>query len=97
MNPGDWAWCEDLRRFCRVIETQELRGETFCRVWSPAQDTVVRVRAAQLKPLAKTQLSSSPSYLTYVTAAARADALTQNVLLAPLVIVRVTSHESKLA
>lgn len=85
MNPGDWAWCEDLRGFCRVIETQDLWGETLCRVWSPAQDTVVRVRAAQLKPLAETQLSSSPSYLTYVTAAARvADALTQNVLLAPI-------------
>ena len=67
MNPGDWAWCEDLRGFCRVIETQDLWGETLCRVWSPAQDAVVRVRAAQLQPLAEAQLSSSPSYLTYLT------------------------------
>ena len=84
MSSDDWAWSEDHRQPCRVVETASLWGETICRVWLPGQDVVVRVNADHLKPLNEIERSSSEA-LTYVVAAARvADALTQDVLLAPI-------------
>jgi SNF2 family DNA or RNA helicase len=83
-NIGDYAYSTDLHQLCRVIETQTLWGETLYRVWLPNQDTVVRVRADRLKPLQEAGTSSCDGII-YVAAAARvADALTHDVLLAPI-------------
>jgi len=83
MNPGAWLWSEEHRQLCKVIETQTLWGSTFHRIWLPTQDTVVRVRADKLKPL--TAELTSPATITYTATAARiADALTQDILLAPI-------------
>ena len=69
---------------CKVIETQTLWGDTTCRVWLPGSDSLVRIPAANLKPL-EDAATSMPEGITYVAAAARvADALTQDVLLAPI-------------
>ena len=84
MNSGAWLWSEDHQQLCKVVETQTLWGNTFHRVWLPTQDTVVRVPADKLKPLTKAGLYEA-SKITYIAAAARiADALTQDVLLAPI-------------
>jgi len=83
-NIGDYAYSTDLHQLCQVIEAQTLWGETLCRVWLPNQDTVVRVRADRLKPLQDAGTNSCDG-ITYVAAAARvADALTHDVLLAPI-------------
>src|SRR6516162_2270212 len=83
-NIGDYAYSTDLHQLCQVIEAQTLWGETLYRVWLPNQDTVVRVRADRLKPLQEAGISSCDG-ITYVAAAARvADALTHDVLLAPI-------------
>jgi len=67
-----------------VVESQVLWGETSCRVWLPDLDTVVRVPASSLKPLENADNNSSED-VAYISAAARiADALTQDVLLAPI-------------
>jgi SNF2 family DNA or RNA helicase len=85
VKPGDWAWTVEHRQSCRVLDIQSIWGEITYRVWLPAQDTVVRVRADQLKPLDTHHPLLSTHHLAYVAAAARvADALTQNVLLAPI-------------
>ncbi|MBM3300479.1 MAG: DEAD/DEAH box helicase, partial [Deltaproteobacteria bacterium] len=74
----------DYGQLCQVIETQRLWGQTTCRVWLPSQDTVVRAEAERLKPLNEAG-GLSQAGVTYVAAAARvADALTQDVLLAPI-------------
>lgn len=79
-----WLYSPDHGQPCRVVETQALWGETICRVWLPDQDTVVRVRADRLKPLTEAGTASSDGII-YTCAAARiADALTQDVLLAPI-------------
>ena len=84
LAPGDWAWSVEHQQVCRVVETQHLWGETLYRVWVPAKDAVVRVRESQLEPAAETALRGS-AWVSYVTAAARVcDALTQDVLLAPI-------------
>jgi len=36
---------------CKVIETQTLWDDSTCRVWLPGSDSVVRIPAANLKPL----------------------------------------------
>jgi superfamily II DNA or RNA helicase len=79
-----WAFSEDFGQICQVIESQTLWGETICRVWLPSRDSVVRVPSSRLKSIDSVGISS-PDEIAYVAAAARvADALTQDVLLAPI-------------
>ena len=79
-----WAFSLDYGQTCQVIETQTLWGETFCRVWLQGYDSVVRVPASRLTPI-EIASASSPEHITYISAAARvADAITQDILLAPI-------------
>ena len=83
MKSGDWCYSLDYKQPCKVIENVSLWNETFCRVWFPVSDTVVKVKAQSLTD--KGASSTSSQFLTYIAAAARiADALTQDVLLAPI-------------
>jgi SNF2 family DNA or RNA helicase len=85
-DPHDlgWYWSSDLRSLCRIIETQRLWGETTCRVWLPGRDFMVCIPASKLKSLESAGIAS-PENIAYLAAAARvADALTQDVLLAPV-------------
>ncbi len=90
MNPSEsigvhqWFYSPDHGQLCQVIETQTLWGETTCRVWLPGSDSLVRVSASRLAPLGDSGTGTAES-ITYITAAARvADALTQDMLLAPI-------------
>jgi len=81
---GRWFYSVEHREVCRVIEKETLWGEEVCRVWLPGREAVVRVPAARLLPLQEAGVATV-DWLLYVAAAARiADALTQNVLLAPI-------------
>jgi len=84
LQPGEWAWSLEHQQVCRVVEIQDLWGDTLYRVWLPAKDAIVRVRSSQLQPAAESAPRGS-AWLAYLTAAARvSDALTQDVLLAPI-------------
>lgn len=79
-----WMYSLDHKQVCQIIDTQSLWGETICRVWLPSSDSIVRVPASRLQPAESAGTVSSDG-VVYVAAAARvADALTQDVLLAPL-------------
>ncbi|MEI6510321.1 MAG: hypothetical protein WCO14_05160 [bacterium] len=81
---GKWHYSLDHGQLCQVIETQTRWGEPTCRVWLPGRNSVVRSPASRLKPL-ESAGTSSPDEIAYIAAAARvADALTQDVLLAPI-------------
>jgi superfamily II DNA or RNA helicase len=81
---GAWYYSPDHGQLCQVIEAQTLWGETTCRVWLPGRDSVVRIPASRLKSL-ESAGTGSPDDIAYIAAAARvADALTQDVLLAPI-------------
>jgi superfamily II DNA or RNA helicase len=81
---GHWIWAVDHGQIGQVIETQTLWGETTCRVWLPGRDSVVRIPASRLSAV-DGAATGSPDGIAYVAAAARvADALTQDVLLAPI-------------
>jgi superfamily II DNA or RNA helicase len=80
----NWYYSPDHEQLCQVIEIQTLWGETTCRVWLPGCDSVVRIPGSRLKSL-ESAGTGSPDAIAYVAAAARvADALTQDVLLAPI-------------
>ncbi|MBW1792997.1 MAG: DEAD/DEAH box helicase family protein [Deltaproteobacteria bacterium] len=84
MDVGDWYYTPDYGQLCKVIESQTLWGETTCRVWIPGSDSLVRVPASRLSPLEDSGTGTADS-IAYVAAAARvADALTQDMLLAPI-------------
>jgi len=84
VDSGYWAYSPDHGQLCQVIESQTLWGETTCRVWLPGSDSLVRVPASRLKSL-ESAGTGSPDDIAYVAIAARvADALTQDVLLAPI-------------
>jgi len=78
-----WQYSTIHDCICKVIETRTLWGDTIRRFWLPGPDSVVRIPAINLKPLEDTT-TGTPGQITYVAEAARvADALTQDVLLAP--------------
>jgi DNA or RNA helicases of superfamily II len=81
---GEWVWNQEHGELCRIIEAQTLWGETTCRVWLLGKDTVVRLPAARLRPISEVGTGTADE-VAYVAAATRvADALTQDVLLAPI-------------
>ena len=84
IDANSWYYSTDHGQVCQVIEAQKLWGETTCRVWLPGRDSVVRIPASRLRSVEDVG-AGSPDSIAYITAAARvADALTQDVLLAPI-------------
>ncbi len=81
---GSWAFSPAHGETVRVVDVDSVWNHTVCEVWIPKQGRVERVAAESLTPV---ELPSSigKDRITYTVAAARiADALTQDVLLAPL-------------
>jgi len=79
-----WVFSKKHNQLCQIIESNTLWGNTTCRVWLPDSNSVVTVSADGLLPLGEAS-SISSSYLNYVASAGKiADALTQDVLLAPI-------------
>ncbi|MFB3880976.1 MAG: DEAD/DEAH box helicase [Armatimonadota bacterium] len=80
----EWRYSLEHRQPCRLIESDSLWGEAMCRVWLPTQDTVVRVPADRIVPLDHAQAFSSHAVVCAAAASRVADALAQDVLLAPI-------------
>jgi superfamily II DNA or RNA helicase len=84
MKSGDWAYSEYYQEFCRLIDVQKVWGTTSVLAWLPSHNQVVRLDSAGLK---NTQEAGKlhASRIAYIVSAARvSNALTQDVLLAPL-------------
>lgn len=80
---GAWCWHTRHATPCRVVDRQEMWGETAYRVWLPAKDTVVRARAQDLTHFEG--LQTSVEEILHTAAAAKLqDALEDNLLLAPI-------------
>ena len=84
IDASQWYYSPEHGQLCRVIETHTLWGETTCHVWLQEQGIIVRIRGDKLKPISEVNTNTC-NHIAYITAAARvADALTQDVLLAPI-------------
>jgi superfamily II DNA or RNA helicase len=82
LTVGDWVYLPAQQTHGRIIERTALWGYEIYRVWLPTHDTTVRVRAEEIVARSWTP---NAQHLAFVAAAARvADALTQDILLAPI-------------
>lgn len=80
---GVWCWHERHAAPCRVVDREEIWGETAYRVWLPGKDAVVRARSRDLSPLDAVQ--PTVDQILHTAAAAKLlDALEDNLLLAPI-------------
>jgi len=87
-----WQYSTIHNSACKVIEEQTLWGQTVCRVWLPNSDSVVRIPASGLIPLASRPSSLTTDHIAYVAAAAKVaevlegstSATEGHVLLAPM-------------
>lgn len=83
---GSWAYSRDHGEAVRILDTQAVWRHTNHLVWVPSRNTVVWVAAAALSPADHPALRdpSLDRTLSTVAAARIAEALAQDVLLAPL-------------
>jgi len=80
---GAWCWHERHAAACRVVDWEEMWGETSYRVWLPGKDAVVRARSRDLGPL--DAVRPTVDQILHTAAAAKLlDALEDNLLLAPI-------------
>ena len=80
---GEWCWHDRHAAPCRVVDREEIWGETTYRIWLPGKDAVVRARASELKALDSVQ--PTVEHILHTAAAAKLlDALEDNLLLAPI-------------
>src|SRR5271167_3905609 len=81
---GSWAFSAAHGESVRILDVETVWNHTVYQVWSPRLGTVERVPAESLSPVQPTK-ATGLDHITYAVAAARiADALSQDVLLAPL-------------
>ncbi len=81
---GSWAFSAAHGESVRILDVETVWNHTVYQVWIPRLATVERVPAESLAPAQPTK-TTGLDRITYAVAAARiADALTQDVLLAPL-------------
>jgi superfamily II DNA or RNA helicase len=81
---GSWAFSAAHGESVRILDAETVWGHTVYQVWIPRLATVERVPAESLSPAPPTK-ATGLDRIAYAVAAARiADALTQDVLLAPL-------------
>jgi len=80
---GDWCWHARHATPCRVVDRQDIWGETTYRVWLPNKDAVVRSRSQDLADL--TTIRPTVEHVLHAASAAKLlDALEDNLLLAPI-------------
>jgi superfamily II DNA or RNA helicase len=78
-----WFFDETRRMRCRVLEHISTWGRSAVRVWYPDAQTILLVSPENLKPIQNLRISNTE--ISYLAAGARvADALQENVLLAPI-------------
>jgi hypothetical protein len=81
---GSWVFSPNHGESVRILDVETSWNHTVCQVWVPRQNTVERLPAEALAPREQPRRATLDR-LIYAAAAARiADALTQDLLLAPL-------------
>lgn len=84
LSIGSWAFSPTHGESVRILDVESLWNHTVYQVWIPRQGTVERVSAEALTPQEETKPSGQDRILHAIAASRIADALTQDVLLAPL-------------
>lgn len=80
---GEWFWHVRHATPCRVVDRQSAWGELAYSVWLPTKDVVLRARPNELADLDE-RVPTQESILHAAAAARLADAMEDNLLLAPV-------------
>ncbi len=81
---GSWVFSPSHGESVRILDVETIWNHTVCQVWVPRQNAVERLPAEALASQEQPR-KATLDRLVYAAAAARiADALTQDLLLAPL-------------
>ena len=81
---NNWYYSLDFGQVCLIVESCNLWDKELYRVWIPGYDSVHHVSKSNLIPVSEAKPSNSKC-ISYVSTAARiSDALTQDVLFAPI-------------
>ena len=84
LTVGEWAFSAAHGETVRILDVESVWNHTVCEVWIPRLAKIERVPAASLAP-APSPKAIGLDLIAYAVAAARiAEALAQDVLLAPL-------------
>src|ERR1017187_2656157 len=84
LSIGSWVYSPSHGESVRILDVETIWNHTVCQVWIPRKNTVERLAADALAAQEQPR-KASLDRVVYAAAAARiADALTQDVLLAPL-------------
>ena len=84
LGVGSWAFSAAHGEPVRILEVESVWNRTVCEVWIPKLSKVERVPAETLAPNESPKTTGLDRIAYAVSAARIADALTQDVLLAPL-------------
>ena len=88
----NWKYSSMHKSACKVVDEQNLWGQTVCRIWLPNQDAVVRVPISDLSKLENQNQKPGTHHILYLSAAAKvaevlegsSGASDSQVLLAPM-------------
>src|ERR1039457_5007685 len=81
---GTWAFSETHGESVRILDVESVWSRTVCEVWIPRLSKIERVPASSLAPVPP-PIAAGLDRIAYAVSAARiAEALAQDVLLAPL-------------
>ena len=81
---GSWVYSANHKQNVRIVDLDTVWEHTVCQVWVPSLSTVQNISAKSLN-VAQPASSNGLDGIFYAAAAARvAEAMTQDVLLAPL-------------
>ena len=80
---GTWVWSIPHRQPAKVEERFDLWGDEALRLWLPQDDTFVRVRASEVRPLEASDLGHVERVKFTLCAARLANLAFEDVLLAP--------------
>ncbi len=82
-QPGTWVWSLSHRQPAKVEECLSLWGDEALRLWLPQDDTLVRVRASEVRSLEASDLGHVERVKFTLCAARLANLAFEDVLLAP--------------
>jgi len=83
LSVGSWVFSPNHGESVRILDVETVWNDTVCQVWVPRKSTVERLAADALAPQEQPR-KATLDRLVHAAAAARiADALTQDLLLAP--------------
>jgi superfamily II DNA or RNA helicase len=82
-STGTWVWSISHRQPARVEERFNLWGDEAVRLWLPQDDTLVRVRASEVRPLEASDLGHVERVKFTLCATRLANLAFEDVLLAP--------------